>query len=193
MINTKYFDGVKDKIESFDEQREILIKKTRDVIKLSKQIIYSVHRDEFEKAEELIKQIKSKLAELDKITKDHAALYYSGSYKIAVQEYVEAITYFEVIKNKKLPTHDELGVDLEYYLLGLMDLTGELVRKAINLAIKEDYETAILIKGFVSDLYGELLKLDLRASELRKKFDSIKYDLNRLEDLVFQIKLKKSG
>ena len=190
MINPKYFDNIKEKIEKFDEQREILIKKTRDVIKLSKQIINSVHRNELEKAQTLIKQIQEKLVELNKITKEQPALHYSGSYKVAVQEYVDAITYFNIIKNKKLPTHDDLKVELEYYLLGVIDLTGELVRKAINSAIKKDYKTSIEIKDFISDLYTELLKLDLRNSELRRKFDSIKYDLNKLEDLVFQIKLK---
>ena len=70
-------------------------------------------------------------------------------------------------------------------------MTGELVRKAINDAIKGNMKSALFIKGFVEELYGELLQFDFRNSELRRKFDGIKYDLKRLEDIALSIKLKK--
>ena len=43
----------------------------------------------------------------------------------------------------------------------------------------------------LEELYGELLKFDFRDGELRKKFDGIKYDLKRLEDVALSIKLKE--
>ena len=117
-------------------------------------------------------------------------LYYSGPFKIAIQEFVEAACYHEFVKNKKIPSAKELNVDTEYYLLGLCDLTGELVRKAINSAINNDYDQALFIKKFVNDLYNELMLFEFR-NELRRKFDSIKYDLKKLDDVALGIKLKK--
>ena len=93
-------------------------------------------------------------------------------------------------KNNKIPAADELEISTEPYLLGLTDLTGELVRKAINLAINKEYNEAIKIKILVEDIYEQLLMFDLRNSELRKKFDSIKYNLKKLDDLVYEIKMK---
>ena len=90
----------------------------------------------------------------------------------------------------KIPTSAQLKVDSESYLLGLCDLTGELVRKAVNEVIKKDYEAAVKIKDVVAEIYDEFLKFDLRNGELRKKSDQIKWNLKKLEDIVFEVKLK---
>jgi len=177
-------------IAAFDSHREDLIKKSRDLIKLSKQIIYSVHRDDLSDAEKLIKQIKDKLTEVNKIAEKNDKLKQEGSYRVGVGEYVEAVLYFEFVKNKKIPGHKQLNVDTVHYLLGLCDLTGELVRKAVFLAGKDKSKDVLVIKEVVDDIYGELLKFEVRENELRKKVDSVKYDLKKLEDLVLELKLK---
>ena len=190
MIAKKDFEKMRRELGDFDNQREILIRKSRDIVKLSKKVIYSVHRNEIKNADDFIKQLKSEVIELDKTAKKIPVLYYSGPFKIAIQEFVEAACYHEFVKNKKIPSAKELKVDTEYYLLGLCDLTGELVRKAINSAINNDYDQALFIKKFVNDLYNELMLFEFR-NELRKKFDSIKYDLKKLDELALGIKLKK--
>ena len=190
MIDKKEFEEMKSELEAFDEKRDRIIKDSRNVLKLSKQIIYALHRSETKEAEKLILEIKKELANLKKHAEKHSELLYLSAYKVAFQEYVEAAAYFHWIKNKKLATRKELGVSSDTYLLGVCDLTGELVRKAINSAIKQEYNSAFEIKEFVSELYGMLLKFDFRNGELRKKFDSIKYDLKKLEDLVLELKLK---
>lgn len=177
-------------LAAYDSQRELLIKKSRDVLKLSKQIIYAVHRSELKQAESLIKEIEKELSALNKITQHSTFLLSEGSYKIAVQEYVEALLYFHVVKDKTLSTHTQLKVKSNHYLLGLCDLTGEIVRKAVYLAGKDRYAEVIQYKDLVDQIYGELLKFDFREPELRRKFDSIKYDLKKLEDLVLDLKLK---
>jgi len=185
------FDEIRLNLERIDSQREKVIKKSRDVVRLSKQLIYSVHRNEIHKAEKFKEEIKTKLKEVVDLTKDYPHLYYSGSIKVAEQEYVEALTFLGYVKDDKLVGKNELNVSDENYLAGLCDLTGELVRYAINSAIKEKYEVAVKVKDFVTELYFDLSKFDFRNGELRRKYDSIKYDLKKLEDLVFQLKVKK--
>ena len=51
--------------------------------------------------------------------------------------------------------------------------------------------TALRIREFVTEIYEELLLFDFRNIPVRKKFDSIKYGLEKLEDLVLELKLKK--
>lgn len=191
MLDKKDLDTIRQRMEKFDNKREILIKKSRDVLKLSKQIIYSVHRSDIVKAGDLITEIKNKLHEMNKIVEENTKLIYSGTFKVTIQEYVEAICYYEFVKNKKIPSHLELGVGGEYYILGLCDLVGELVRKAITHGIESNMDEAMAIKNLVEEIYGELLKFDFKSGELRRKFDSIRYDLNKLEDLIFQLKLKE--
>jgi predicted translin family RNA/ssDNA-binding protein len=184
------FEQMRKELELYDDKREQLIKAGRDIIKLSKQIIYSIHRNELKIAEQNIKTIKEQIRVLsDKVKKDPKLDI--GSFKQAVQEYVEAVAYYQYMKNKKLATRKELGVDSEYYLLGICDLTGELVRNAVNAGIKGETDSAVEIKEFVEGLYDELMQFDLRNSELRKKVDQVKWDLKRLDDLVFTLKVKR--
>lgn len=183
VLDKKSFIIMKAKLVDFEDKREKTIASSREIIKLSKLIIYSMHRNEISEAEKSVKDIKKKIKELDK-TKN----YDTGLSAVAFQEFVEAITYYEFLKNKRIPSHKELEVNVENYLMGLCDLTGELVRKAVDFAINKRFSDVEKIRELVEEIYGEFLKLDLRNTELRKKADSIKWNLRKLEDLVLNIK-----
>jgi predicted translin family RNA/ssDNA-binding protein len=58
-------------------------------------------------------------------------LQYEGGYKVAMQEYAEAALYYNFIKSGELVDLDVLA---DHFILGLADLPGELVRKAVFLA-----------------------------------------------------------
>lgn len=182
MIN---FNKIQKEIKKYDTEREKLIKKSRDVLKLSKQIIYAVHRDELANASKLVKKIKEEKKKLDRIAKHSHKMNYEGSFKIAVQEYVEAVLYYEFVKNGKLV---DMNVSAEHFVLGLADLPGELVRKAVFLAGKGKVKEVKKIKEEVDSIYGELLGFDFRDNEIRRKVDAVKYDLRKLEDLVLDLR-----
>ncbi len=184
MINKTEFKKIRKELEDFEVKREEVITQSREIIRLSKQIIYSLHRNNIKEATRYVKEIKFRVK---KLPKEHYDVNFN---KIAFQEYVEAIAYYEFFKNKKIPDRKYLRVSTEDYLLGLCDLTGELVRKAVNSAINKDYKQVFDIKELVSDIYEEFLKFNLRNSELRNKMDSIKWNLRKLEDLVLDIKVK---
>jgi len=192
MLDKLALKEIQKEFNDSDSQRELLIKKTRDVLKLSKQLIYSLHREDLESSKTLEKDIKKSFSELQQIADKSPELRYSGSFKISAQEFVEAMCYYGFVVENKIPSHKELGVSPNFYLYGLCDLTGELVRKAINDAIKGRWDSALKIKEVVEEIYGELLQFDFREGEIRKKFDSIKYDLKRLDDVALSIKLKNS-
>lgn len=184
MISRSEFESVQQELKDFEEKREEVIRKSRSIIMLSKQIIYAAQRNELEKAEELCAAIRKAVKELP------SGYYDTDMEKVAVQEYVEAVCFFEFVKNRKLPTRRELEVSTESYLLGLCDLTGELVRQAVNAVINKKNKEALEIKEFVEELYGEFLQFDLRGGQLRKKADSIKWNLRKLEDLALGISVK---
>tara|TARA_Y100000310_G_C20689951_1_gene821591 strand:+ start:2996 stop:3574 length:579 start_codon:yes stop_codon:yes gene_type:complete len=190
MLNKQEFEKIRKEMHDYDTERERLIKKSRDVLKLSKQIIYAVHRDDLSEAESLIGSIEKEKKKAEEIAKHNSALLYEGSYRVAIQEYVEALLYFHFVREGVLVEKNTLNVTADHYVLGLCDLSGELVRKAVFLAGKGKVDEVGIIKDLVDELYGELLKFDFREPGLRRKFDSIKYDLRKLEDLVLDLKLK---
>jgi len=190
MINKNEFTRLQKEYNKHDVNREALIKKSREVVKESKSLIYSVHRDEMQKASKLKEKIKDDLKRLVALTTKNKDLYFTGSIKIAEQEFVEAVCFYEYVKNNKIPTAKELGVTDDNYILGLCDLVGEVTRRSTNLAIKGKFDAAITAKEFVTELYFQLSKFDFRNSEIRRKYDGIKYELKKLESLVLELKLK---
>jgi len=185
MLNNKEFEEIRKDLKKFEEEREFTIHTSRRIIQLSKQIIYSLHRNDTKSTEALTKEIK------DTIKKLPGKHYDTDMHKTALQEYVEASAYYEFIINNKIPTRKELEVETEEYLLGLCDLTGELVRRTVSDVIKKDFEEVKKIKALVEEIYGEFLKFDLRNGELRKKSDSIKWNLNRLEEVEYALSMRK--
>jgi len=190
MLNKKDLLEMRKEFNSYDDNREKVIKQSRDVLKLSKQIIYSVHRDDMVEAGKLVKKIEVAKKNVEKITVLRSKLGEIGAYRVAIGEYVEALLYYYFLKNGNITTHRFLNVSTEHYLFGLIDLTGEMGRKAVQYAGKDKYKEVVKIKDAVSLIYGELLKFDFRDSDMRRKFDSVKYDLKKLEDLVLDLKLK---
>ena len=189
-IDKKEFEKIHEEFVEKENLREILIKKSREIVNLSKQIIYSLHREEYSDASKLVKDIKNKIKSIKNIAKKLPSDS-SGSYKIAAQEYVEALCFYYLIRDNKIPSHKYLGIESGFYLLGLCDLVGELNRAAVNSVIKGKFDRAGFYKQSVEELYGIFLKFDFRNSELRKKFDGMKYELKKLENLMLELKLRK--
>ncbi|MEM4247094.1 MAG: hypothetical protein QXR48_00230 [Candidatus Woesearchaeota archaeon] len=190
-IDKKAFEMMRRHIESHDALREQLIRLSRDVLALSKKSIYSLHRNEVGTAKKQIAIARKTIARIQKLIKKDTHLAATGAYLEALEEYVEASCYLSLLTKKALPTAKQLGVDIDTYLPGLCDLVGELVRKAINSAIRGDTMTALQIRDFVNQLHQELSLFDFRNLPVRRKFDSIKYGLEKLEDLALQIRMKK--
>jgi len=190
MLNKQEFNKIRQELKKYDAQRELLIKKAREVLKLSKRLIYSVHRNDLREANALFKEVKKKKQDIDKTAKKHKKLAYEGSYSEAMQEYAEAMCYYSFINKNKIPSIKEIGVNTNDYLLGICDLTGELVRKAVSLAVKRRYKEVEKIKKIIEEIYNEFLKFDLRNSYLRKKSDSIKYNLKKIEEVVYDARKK---
>ena len=181
----KIFTNLKIDIENNEKIREELIVKSRPIIKFSKQAIYAIHRDSLKEAKILIKKAKTELDKLKELDAKN-----NGTYNVALQEYVEAMTYLYYVENKKLISNVKLNVDAQNYLLGICDLTGELGRRAVFCVVNEKYNEVKSISEFVSQIYNEILKFEFRNSELRKKSDSIKWNLKKIEEILYELKLR---
>jgi len=184
LLDRKEFEEIKQELAKFEERRERAISTSREVITLSKQIIYAVHRGDMQKANSLLPTIRSAIDSLPDGPTD------TDMPEVAKQEYVEAAAYLAFIETGCLPTRKDLGVEYPPYLSGLCDLTGELVRKAVKDVIERKYGSAKRIHSLVDEIYGAFLEFDLRGGDLRKKSDSIKWNLKKLEDVMYDLEVR---
>ncbi len=180
MIDKKEFESMKKDLELFEKKREEVIQRSRMIIKLSKQVIYGLHRDE-----DVSKLMTKMVADVKKLP---AKAYDTDIARVARQEYVEAALFFSYVNKGKLASKKSLGVETEEYLLGICDLTGELMRKAVREVIRKKPEEAEKIRLLVEEIYGLFLELDLRNGELRKKSDQIKWNLSKLESIAYDMR-----
>jgi len=184
MLDKKKFDSMRKELEVFDRNRENTINTSRKVIKESKLVIYAVHKGNMNEAGKHVTKIKELMKKLPKENFD------TGMANVARQEYVEALVFYHYVKNDKIVSMEELGMGTYEYLLGLCDLTGELMRKAVNLIIKGKLSDAEKIRDLVDEIYHEFLDFNLRNGELRKKSDQIKWNLEKLENMMYDLKIK---
>ncbi|RSM09505.1 hypothetical protein CEP52_004115 [Fusarium oligoseptatum] len=95
---------------------------------------------------------------------------------------------FQVPTNLK--DRDAFHLTIEEYLLSLTDLTNELARLAPNAVTHGDFELPLVISGFIKDLFAGFQLLNLKNDILRKRADAVKYDVKRVEDVVYDLSLR---
>uniref|UniRef100_A0A224YPR6 Translin n=1 Tax=Rhipicephalus zambeziensis TaxID=60191 RepID=A0A224YPR6_9ACAR len=87
-------------------------------------------------------------------------------------------------------------LDLDDYLSGLLMLADELSRFAVNSVTAGNYSWPMKISTFVTEMNLGFRLLNLKNDNLRKKFDALKYDLKKVEEVVYDLSirgLKPSG
>ena len=57
--------------------------------------------------------------------------------------------------------------------------------------ISERFDEPLKISKFVSELYAGFQLLTLKNDGLRKRFDGIKYDLKKIEEVVYDVSIRK--
>ncbi|MBR9690059.1 hypothetical protein GOV08_00050 [Candidatus Woesearchaeota archaeon] len=190
MIDKKEFKKMASEMADFDEKREEIIKKSREILKSSKQAIYDVHRNDLNYSKKKIDSAKKIIDVLKKSISKTKGLDAVGAFNAGVEEWVEAVAYFEFAKNGNIPSKKSLNVSTEVYLGGLSDLTGELARRAVAKAIEGKKDDVKKIRDTIEDIYGQFLKFNFRNSDLRKKSDSIKWNLKKAEEVLYDVAKK---
>jgi predicted translin family RNA/ssDNA-binding protein len=180
----KDFDELNKEFIDYEKRKGKIIGKSRKLIKESKRVIYSIHRNEILQAESSIKKIETEFVKLKKMFKLNE-LEAINLYSAALQEYVEARTFLDFITKRPISTAFKLKIKYNDYLCGLADLTGELGRHAVICATNKQFDKVKKIKDFVEFLYGKFLKFDFNNGELRKKYDAIKWNLSKIEGILY--------
>ncbi|MFW5865554.1 MAG: translin family protein [Nanoarchaeota archaeon] len=186
---------IKKTLEADDENREQIVKISRDIVRPSKHAIHALHRDEYDKAKGLLDTARTSIEKAYQLI-DKSHFNTVGAFGAGVEEYVEATSYHLFLTERRLPARDDLGLSFKIpqdkYLLGLCDLPGELARKAVLYAIEDDKGKVAEIHAVIEQMVEALLQFDFRSGEYRKKIESVKYQLTKVQDILYDLHMKKS-
>ena len=187
--NKKFIEKLKKEHLENDNERKQIIALSNIILYDSKRIIFALHRGDMKKAIDKFNETEKILNKLE-IKFGHKRLYKEGVYKAGVEEYVEAKMFYFVLTGKKIDKIKKIKLNFESYLGGICDLTGELVRKAINEASNENFKEVKKNKKIINDIMAELVEFDM-VGYLRTKYDQAKNNLRKIEQINYEIKIRK--
>ncbi|MGD1055635.1 MAG: RNA-binding protein [Nitrososphaerales archaeon] len=110
------------------ERRDRLLKESRDVITSSSRAIISVHQGKMKDAARELSEARTILSSLKKSGGGPVSRYLISP----ETEYVEASVVFALAQGKTIPSRESLVASPEAYLLGLLDVVGELKRLVLD-------------------------------------------------------------
>ena len=189
MVNKKFFQQMKKDYSKSEGERRQIISMSNLILHDSKRVIFSLHRGDMKKGEDSLKEIEEKLTYLDKKF-GHTRIVQEGSYKASVEEYVEAKMFYRYIHGQKVDKIQKIKIDYDSYMGGISDLTGEMVRLAINNASKGRLDEVEKIKQSINDIIAEMVEFDM-TGYLRTKYDQAKTNLKKIEQIDYEIKIRR--
>ncbi|KAL4749863.1 hypothetical protein BDW72DRAFT_124351 [Aspergillus terricola var. indicus] len=144
------FEGFRDELDQHHDRRERLIKISRDITALSKKIIFSLQRVRTANApipSSILKDVQSRFAQINDLflsavpeTQGLNNYRYLRNLSGGIQEFIEALSFKHYLETQTLITREqvtshlppEILVTEDDYVMGLFDLTGELMRFAVT-------------------------------------------------------------
>ncbi|MDA2923012.1 hypothetical protein MYX07_07150 [Patescibacteria group bacterium AH-259-L07] len=157
---------------------------------MSKQAIFSLLGDRVPEAEELLTEAKEILSGLEEHLDAAPDLRYTGAYKAALEEHLEARLFWQVLTSDIIKPVATPEARFDVYLPALCDLTGELVREMRRRATKGEVEQAEKLKTLIAKIVEGLTELDMLTKHLRHKFEEANNNLKNAERIMYDLKVK---
>jgi translin len=182
---------IEKEILGLQDRKDNVMNVSRELIRLTGKCITMMHTGDMKAAGKMLKEVSLMVKKLEK---DDAGFEYNSQQ--AYQEYVEAAVLYSILGKRKIPTDKELGVECIPYLLGLLDVMGELKREVMEKLRKDDSETAEEYYNFMVEIHDSLLPLRFSSSlimDFRKKQDVGRIQLESVSSELLSFKNRCGG
>jgi predicted translin family RNA/ssDNA-binding protein len=189
MINKKFFAKLKKDYSQGEGERRQIGAAANNILYDSKRIIFSLHRGDLSSISAKFKELEAKLKDLNKRF-GVKRLEKEGSYIAALEEYAEARLLSAYLQKEKIDFFKGLDLPHGAYLGGLCDFTGELLRYATNEAAKKNFKTVFTVQELINEILGYLVEFDL-TGYMRTKYDQARTNLRKIEQMAYEISLRK--
>ncbi|KAJ8957672.1 hypothetical protein NQ318_017564 [Aromia moschata] len=207
------FSPFQEYINSEQDVREEIRKIMKDIEKPLREIItvlQVIHHEQNNgkmgeacmRARDIFEEVRQGYDALDKIVPPGQYYRYNDHWRFATQRlcFLAALIVFlekGILINKEtaaqilgVDNKCNIHLDLEDYLMGLLNLASELARYAVNAVTYGDYQKPLQISKFVAELNAGFRLLNLKNDSLRKRFDALKYDVKKIEEVVYDLSIR---
>ena len=155
----KVISKIESELDEKDEVREVALKSTRAVVRLSGSILRGLHRGESK--EQMLDELRDEASRLTNLLLDHPELSNTGYVQTAFQEYTEALIIISLLQKNDIPSPEDLRVSSVPFLLGLADAVGELRRFCLDELKVGRVAKANRYLEQMEDIYSAIARFDL--------------------------------
>uniref|UniRef100_A0A8C1PF13 Translin-associated factor X n=1 Tax=Cyprinus carpio TaxID=7962 RepID=A0A8C1PF13_CYPCA len=198
-------------LDTKHDKHERLVKISRDITIESKRTIFLLHR---------VTSIKDLKKDNPKLLNGYLLYEFMSSfYFLGIQEYVEAVSFHHFIRHRTLISLEEVNARLVFirenkgegevtwagpsvltfqitpidYLLGVADLTGELMRMCISSVGNGDIDTPFQLSGFLRQIHDGFSYIgNTGPYEVSKKLHTLRQSLGKVEDACYTLRVRGS-
>lgn len=182
---------IKAEHEEHERAYRALVETSNRALGQAKRAIFAFHRADVKGGVELLGGAEKIFAGLEIVFRNLPMLRYEGTYRAALEEFVEGLLFADFLQHKPLgqvKAIKQLGAEI--YLGGLSDFTGELVRYATDRATHGDTREVRRAHEALAEAMSFLISLDL-TGYLRTKFDQAKQSERKMEQIMYDLSLKR--
>lgn len=162
--------------------RNETLHRTRELIRLCATAIRSSHRNEWNKARDLLNQATALGAEITESISGYPDLLNAGYTQDALKELVEAHATLALAQGDPIPDPESLGVIYSTYLNGLCEAASEMRRRCLDEMRRDNSSEAERLLGTMDDIYDKLGTFDFPdaiTGGLRRRVDQLRGVLER--------------
>ncbi|TRY92568.1 hypothetical protein DNTS_029570 [Danionella cerebrum] len=210
-------------LDSRYDKYERLVKISRDITIESKRTIFLLHRVTsvpdvegiLKEAEVKLDGVRQKIGLIAEELRGEDLYQFHRAITPGIQEYVEAVSFHHFIKHRSLISLEEINARLVFirdskgsdespsvltfqipasdFLLGIADLTGELMRMCISSVGNGDMDTPFQLSGFLREIHdGFALIGNTGPYEVSKKLHTLRQSLGKVEDACYTLRVRGS-
>ncbi|KAK3698425.1 hypothetical protein QZH41_001192 [Actinostola sp. cb2023] len=207
------FKEIQKELDARYDKYERIVKSSRDLTIHSKRIIFLLQRVVgAENKDRLLDEAQQKLLEVKQFLKAIAvelvnedAYRFERAYSPGVQEYIEALSFHHYIKHLSLISFKEVQAELQFtanedhialevspldYVLGIADLTGELMRLCLNSAANGDTDTPIAVCKFLRQVHDDFVAFGSLSRDVASKLRVLSSSLQKVERACYTLEVR---
>jgi Predicted RNA-binding protein of the translin family len=142
-----------DILSGIEKTREKAIRDSRDVIRLTKKIIHSIHVGDTD-----VKSLKELMKDL---------------MQDAMAEYAETAILYSVVEHTPVPSFSDLRISPQSWILGLADSLGEMRRLLLTMLLDSRITDARSLYSEMDEVYDAIITFDIPDAivPIRRKQD----------------------
>ena len=172
-------DHIRKEFDTLTATRDQALAQARMLTRHCSHAIRAIHRQERDKANQELTAARELADALRSGLKDFPGLYFTGYAQDALKEYAEANLLVVLLDNGKIPTPEDLGLEVSTYLNGLAETVGELRRRCLDILRCGHSNEAERLLQCMDEIFTVLVTMDYP--------DAVTHGLRRQTDICRSI------